>query len=67
MNRDTGDRVESRYVDAVTGKPVAEADQAKGYEVGDDRFVVLEDEELEAVGSRARGRSISSGSSPAMT
>ena len=50
VNRDTGNRVESRYVDAETGKPVAEEDQAKGYEVGDDRFVILEDEELEAVG-----------------
>ena len=37
-------------VDAETGKPVAEEDQAKGYEIEDDRFVILEDEELEAVG-----------------
>ena len=50
VNRETGNRVESRYVDAETGKPVAEDDQAKGYEIEDDRFVILEDEELEAVG-----------------
>ena len=50
VNRKTGHRVESRYVDAETGKPVAEDDQAKGYEIEDDRFVILEDEELEAVG-----------------
>ena len=50
VNRETGNRVESRYVDSETGKPVAEEDQAKGYEVEDDRFVILEDEELEAVG-----------------
>jgi DNA end-binding protein Ku len=49
VNRETGHRVESRYVDAETGKPVDEEDQAKGYEVADDRFVVIEDEELEAV------------------
>jgi DNA end-binding protein Ku len=62
VNRETGNRVESRYVDSETGKPVAEEDQAKGYEIEDDRFVILEDEELEAVGSRARGQSTSSGS-----
>ena len=50
VNRETGNRVESQYVDAETGKPVAEDDQAKGYEIEDDRFVILEDEELEAVG-----------------
>jgi DNA end-binding protein Ku len=49
VSRDTGNRVESRYVDAETGKPVEEEDQAKGYEVEDGRFVILEDEELEAV------------------
>ena len=50
VNRETGNRVESRYVNSVTGKPVAEEEQAKGYEIEDDRFVILEDEELEAVG-----------------
>ena len=50
VNRDTGNRVESRYVDAEFGEPVAEEDEAKGYEIEDERFVILEDEELEAVG-----------------
>jgi DNA end-binding protein Ku len=49
LNRKTGNRVESRLIDAVTGKPVAEDDEAKGYQKGDDDFVILEDEELEAV------------------
>jgi DNA end-binding protein Ku len=49
INRETGNRVESRYVDAGTGKPVREEDEARGYPVGDDRHVILEDEELEAV------------------
>lgn len=31
LNRDTGNRVESRYVDVKTGKPVREQDQHKGY------------------------------------
>lgn len=49
VNRKTGKRVESRYVDAETGKPVDDEDQVKGYPVADDRYVMLEDEELEAV------------------
>lgn len=49
VNRETGNRVEGRYVDAETGKPVPDEDQAKGYEIEDDRFVILEDEELEGV------------------
>jgi len=49
VNRKTGNRVESRYVDSETGKPVPDEAQVKGYELGDDRYVMLEDEELEAV------------------
>jgi DNA end-binding protein Ku len=50
LNRKTGNRVASRYIDAVTGKPLAEEDQAKGYPRGEDDYVLLEDDELEAVG-----------------
>jgi DNA end-binding protein Ku len=49
LNRATGNRVVSRYVDAVSGKPVTEADEVKGYQRGEDEYVMLEDEELEAV------------------
>lgn len=49
LNRKTGNRVQSRYVDAVTGKPVAEEDEVKGYPRGEDDYVLLEDEEIEAV------------------
>jgi len=49
INRATGNRVESRYVDEVTGKPVRDADQAKGYPASPERLVLLEDAELEAV------------------
>ena len=49
VNRETGNRVESRYVDAETGKPVQEEDQVKGYPVDDDNYVMLEDVELDAV------------------
>ncbi|KUL97364.1 DNA repair protein [Bosea sp. WAO] len=49
LNRHTGNRVVSRYVDAESGKPVEAGDQAKGYEAEAGRIVIVEDEELEAV------------------
>lgn len=49
LNRSTGNRVRTRYVDAETGKPVKEADEAKGYETEDGKFVTFHDEELDAV------------------
>lgn len=49
VNRKTGDRVAARYVDAVTGKPVDEDDTVKGYPVGEDAYVTLEDADLDAV------------------
>ena len=49
LDRATGHRVASRYIDAVTGNPVDENEEVKGYERGDNDFVVLEDDELEAV------------------
>jgi DNA end-binding protein Ku len=49
LNRKTGNRVQSRYVDAETGKPVDEDDEVKGYETGTDDYVILEDEELDSV------------------
>jgi DNA end-binding protein Ku len=50
LNRKSGNRVLSQYVDAVTGKPVDEDDQVKGYQRGEDEYVVLEEEEIDAVG-----------------
>lgn len=49
LNRETGNRVVSRYVDAESGKPVEPEDRARGYEAEAGRLVVVEDEELEAV------------------
>ncbi len=49
LNEKTGNRVVSRYVDADTGKAVDDDEQVKGYQVSDDKHVVVEDEELEAV------------------
>src|SRR3546814_247893 len=50
INSATGNRVRSRYIDAETNKPVREEDEVRGYETEEGRHVVIEDEELEAVG-----------------
>ncbi|MGV2186605.1 non-homologous end joining protein Ku [Rhizobium rhizogenes] len=49
LNRKTQNRIVSRYVDSVTGKAVDEDDEVKGYERGENEYVMLEDEELDAV------------------
>ncbi|MBU0737708.1 MAG: Ku protein [Alphaproteobacteria bacterium] len=49
INRKTGNRVVSRYVDAETGKPVDDEDQVKGYERSEDDYVLFEDDELDDV------------------
>ena len=49
LNRATGNRVHARYVDAETGQPVDDEDQVKGYERDDGEYVMLEDDELQAV------------------
>ncbi|OLP59106.1 Ku protein [Xaviernesmea oryzae] len=49
LNRKTGHPIVSHYVDAVTGKAVADDDVVKGYPKGEDAYVMLEDEEIEAV------------------
>jgi DNA end-binding protein Ku len=49
LNRKTGDRIFTRYIDAASGETVEKDDQVKGYEKGENDYVVLEDEELDAV------------------
>lgn len=49
LNRATLHRVQARSVDAETGKPVAPADEVKGYDRGDGSYVMLEDDELDSV------------------
>lgn len=46
INRETGNRVHREFVDSETGKPVDKDDQVKGYEVGDNDYIVLEPEEV---------------------
>lgn len=49
LNRKTGNRIVSEYVDSVTGEVVESEDEVKGYERGENDHVMLEDEELDAV------------------
>ncbi len=49
INRKTGNRVVSRYVDGATGQPVDEDRLAKGYARDEGSLVLLEEDELEAV------------------
>lgn len=49
LNRETQNRVVSHYVDSVTGKEVKEEDEVKGYQRGENEYIMLEDEELENV------------------
>lgn len=49
LNRRTGNRVVSRYVDEATRKPVADDDEVKGYQRGEEDYVLLDDDDLRSV------------------
>ncbi|WP_366657662.1 Ku protein [Fodinicurvata sp. EGI_FJ10296] len=49
LNRKTHNRLTSRYVDAETGDVVDDDDEVKGYERADGDYVLLEDDEIDAV------------------
>jgi DNA end-binding protein Ku len=49
LNKETGNRIRYRKVDAVTGDEVESADIIKGYEVAKGEYIELEPEELDAV------------------
>lgn len=48
LNRATGHRVQRQFIDGDTGKPVEREDQVKGYEVGNNEYIVLEPDEVAA-------------------
>jgi DNA end-binding protein Ku len=50
LNRRTGNRIQSHYVDAETGKPVDEADEVKGYARGENDYILLDDDDLDSIG-----------------
>jgi len=49
INKKTGNRIRYRKVDAETGNEVDSSEIIKGYEVGKDRYIEIEPEELEAI------------------
>jgi len=49
LNRKTGNRLKQNLVDSVTGDPVDTADRVKGYQVSKGQYVMVEDEDLEAL------------------
>ena len=62
LNKETGNRIRYRKVDAETGDEVDSSHIIKGYEVAKGEYIELEPEELEAVAvdSNASSRSMSS-------
>jgi len=49
LNRHTGNTVRRQYVDSVTGKPVSDKDEVKGYDLGGDEFLLIEEKDLDRV------------------
>ena len=59
VNRQTGHRLRQQLVDSVTGEVVERHDKTRGYEVGEDQFLVVQDEELASAEQEARARPFS--------
>ncbi len=57
VNKATGNRLRQQLIDAATGERVDPHEMGRGYEVGDNQFVLVQDEELEAARREARTRS----------
>lgn len=49
LNRKTGERIHTQYIDAVSGDTVGDDDQTKAFEKGEDDYVILEEEDLDSV------------------
>jgi DNA end-binding protein Ku len=49
INRKTGNRLKQQNVDAETGEVVSRDDMVRGYEVAKGQYMIVEDEEIEAV------------------
>src|SRR6516162_1448146 len=49
INRQTGNRLRQQLVDEVTREPVDSAERGRGHEVAKNEFILIEDDELEAL------------------
>jgi DNA end-binding protein Ku len=47
LNRATGHRLRQKMIDEVTGEEVSQEERVKGYKVGGDSYVMVEDGELD--------------------
>jgi DNA end-binding protein Ku len=56
VNKQTGNRLRQQLVDTVTGEPVQTHNKGRGYEVGENQFLLVRDEELEAAEKEGRSR-----------
>ncbi len=52
LEKSTGQRIKQKRVSSVTGDEVPSEDIVKGYELGGERYVVIDPEELEALAPR---------------
>jgi DNA end-binding protein Ku len=59
VNRETGHRLRQQLVDSVTGQVVEAHNKGRGYEVGENQFLIVQDEELEAARQEGRTRPFS--------
>src|SRR5262245_58486861 len=49
INRKTGNRLKQQNVDSETGEVVSRDDTVRGYKVAKGQYLIVEDEEIEAV------------------
>jgi len=49
INRKTGNRLRQQLIDDVTREPVEAGDKARGYEVAKNQYILIEDDEVDAV------------------
>ena len=59
VNRETGHRLRQQLVDSVTGQVVESHNKGRGDEVGENQFLMVQDEELDAAQQEARSRPFS--------
>src|SRR3954470_1596923 len=64
VNKATGNRLRQQLVDSVTGEVVEGHNKARGYEVAENQFLVVEEQELEEAREAARERPYSMVPSP---
>ena len=49
INKKTGHRLKQQLVDSVSGEVVESQDKGRGYQVGKDEYLPVEDEELDSL------------------